>query len=275
MLTSIAACAKQHNLRLTGSFATAEAHIPSASEGLVRSFSDIDLLSEQDLSAGSEHEISTNLLQSAARMGLSVSGVSIRSEALIAQLPHACDWREEALDEILAADSIALRRFWTAVAAIEGTIVVAKCKHRRTEEVIAYVTAKFWFMLVKLAALMQGTILRSYRSMVDWSLLHWELLPVEHLFDIKVGDINTLMLDSAEMLFADEVLSDLCGGDVACAALAEDVRLFARDAMPLRPAHYFELAQQNAYSETLRRIERYENQKLRRAQMSSVPVPER
>src|SRR5437764_1388321 len=94
MEDAIAECLSGNRLRLIGSWASGEAHIPNfTAEKVVHSFSDIDLVSIGDLQPHQKSYIQGKLDASAKSLGLQISGVSIRSISELNHLPHACDWR--------------------------------------------------------------------------------------------------------------------------------------------------------------------------------------
>jgi hypothetical protein len=262
VMAAIAKCQSRYRLRPSGSWATQEAHLPHPVNGIVHSFSDIDLITETELPPFQQRRIRHMLEYSAQSAGIRLTGVSIRPEHNFSSLPHACGWSRAALRRTMSCDRRAFLGFWTAIAAIEATITAVRQRDCPAREVASYVAAKFFFTLVRNVALVNGVVLVSYQDLCNWVCERTRDIPIFELYRIKTGKLLTLPEPLLDSTLGDGVLSALLGPVEPAATIARDVLAYSRGTAALRPLRYAAIAEDLAPDEAARKVARWEATKV-------------
>lgn len=180
------------SLFLIGSWATNEGHVPS-DMGSASSLSDVDLISETDLTSAERDSVRLLIQEALASAGLRVTGVSIRSKTDFIGLPHARAWSSEAATTLSLRQRHHLLAFWSAVGGIEAAITLRRTNDVCREQRASYGVAKFFFTYVRNAALCEGQTISSYRALSTWAAarsIHADA--VWAALGIKLGVLNHL-----------------------------------------------------------------------------------
>lgn len=150
--------------RLTGSWATSEAHLPPPLQGWVASFSDVDLVVPSNLSPFHRSAIVDTVVAYAVRACLSLARVSVRSKDEMDLLPHSAVWKKASRPN--ASDAKALLIFWTSISVVEAAILACRFPDR-PEEARSYGMAKVFLTLVRNAQFLRGCSPPSYHALVQ------------------------------------------------------------------------------------------------------------
>jgi hypothetical protein len=255
---AIATCQRRYRLRPVGSWATGEAHLPRPLNGVVHSFSDIDLITETELPPSLQQRIRLLLECSTQRAGINITGVSIRPKHDFSSLPHASVWSRAALRRTMICDQKAFLGFWTAIAAIEGAITGFRHRDCPAREVASYVAAKFFFTLVRNIALVNGVVLVSYQDLCNWVTEKRRGIPILELYRVKTGKLLTLPMPIINSSIGDEVLAALLEHAEPAATIAREVHAYSCGTDVLRPLTYAAIAENLALDEAARKVARWE-----------------
>lgn len=255
-------CERSFHVRLIGSWATGEAHMPPLSRGFAWSFSDIDLIAECRLSDDQKRQIRSHLFTKAQLSGVKFTRVSIRPLKAFSGLPHACHWNPSELQRLVRSDRNRVLCFWTAIAALEGAITLIGDKYHLRQEVASYVIAKLFCTMVKNAALFDGEILTSYRDLCAWGNSKVSGLPMADLYAVKTGRLSVLSARSARILLGDGSLRRLLGSAITAADIVRELCEHASRGSVGHPMRYAAIAALFADNNATRQIVDYEVAKL-------------
>ena len=268
LIRTIAQCERDYGLRLVGSCATGEMHLPVRRDGVIRSMSDVDLIALRNLTQHQRRHICKTIQDAGAKFGLQFSGVSIRAQSDFVGLPHSCLWRPSGLDGLLRTDRDAVLCFWTTIAVIESAITAIRNRQLPERQVKAYAVAKFFYTLARNLALLDRQILRSYRDLSHWISARIPHAPSIELLGVKTGTSRSLSPQAVEVLFGDSTLQILLGSSERMVAMCHDVARYYYGSVPLDACLYTRLASSTAPDEKCLSIAYYERSKLNEALVS-------
>lgn len=228
---------------LAGSWRTEEAHFPPRFEGIVRSFSDVDVLINRPPDAGQALQIAAAVRTLADSYGVAIAKVSVRSRAEIEGF-----WHPDYVDRMATHPQHSGRYllFWALVGAIEALSSPAgTCRCGRS-----YLAVKFFFKLARNMLLFQGVHPGTYRALA--SAVSASLVPhaaVQRAYVLKLGRMplfNTTAADWDVLLSPStwarlaRRCADPSSAD-AIAALVADIRAWHRSGILPKVGHCLEM----------------------------------
>ena len=261
---------KDNSLKLTGSWQTAEPHLPESRTRFSRSFSDVDLLSSGHLDASKKREYENGIRCALWNVGIDVRRVSIRERSRIALLPHAAEWDAPPSTRFYVADPAAFLVFWTAVGITEYVLLVSGVEEQDLAAAKAYATVKLFYGIARNTAILRGQVLTSYASLTTWCSDTCLGRYADLMYSVKVGidrhgEANTV----PELLTPHRVARLTSVANVQNAAPAvERMVLDLRNAQPNGLAacarSSLRMAAKNVYGPGLQTVVDYQRKKLDR-----------
>lgn len=258
------------SLRLIGSWASNEPHLPPKINDWIHSFSDIDLIYGGVLRAHARSAIISQLHQAAESVQVHISTVSLRTHREMSALPHAVEWNLTDQSPSFMPNAAQYLRFWTAISAIESAIRKYQHDEEDLSKVASYCIAKFFFTLVRNIGILRALKFQSYVAISQWVNAEWKGLPFAEAYYIKIGSLTTLEATTAEQLIGTKAVERLLGHTSfssetsTIAILARDLLNLLQHGKELRPLLYLQIAQECAYNSPLSRVVEYERRKLMR-----------
>jgi hypothetical protein len=178
--------------RLAGSWRTDEAHFPPRSHGIVRSFSDVDVLVPRPPNADQAIQIAAAVRALADSHGVAIAKVSVRSQAEIDGFWHLENVRRMATHPQRSGRYLL---FWSLIGAMEALSSPAgTCRSGRS-----YLAVKFFFKLARNLLLFQGVRPGTYRELA--SAVSASLVPhgaVQRAYVLKLGRVPFLITTEAD-----------------------------------------------------------------------------
>lgn len=228
---------------LAGSWRTEEAHCPPRFEGVVRSFSDVDILINRPPDAGQALQIAAAVRTLADSHGFAIAKVSVRSRAEIEGF-----WHPDYVGRIATHPQHSGRYllFWALVGAIEALSSPAgTCEGGRS-----YLAVKFFFKLARNMLLFRGERPGSYRSLA--SAVSDSLVPhaaVQRAYLLKLGRMPLFNISAADwgVLLSPTTWARLarrCADPTSAdsiAALVADIRAWHRSGILPEVGPYLEM----------------------------------
>ncbi len=252
-------------VRVNGSWSTGDVHLPTSGNRSVRSFSDVDLVTANPIDASAAEAIRSRILDVASGRGVLLTGVSLRSQQDLSKLPHAATLPDNGYEWPQGATSQRAIVFWANVAALEAAITLRR--HETVDRAVAssYIIGKFFFTLVRNAALSSGRVLFGYSELCDWADRRLRHLPLVAALEVKRGDRDSLSQREAEDLLSPSAVGRLASARVEVCSLAADVLRTRVTTLPLPVQRYVSQSAELAYSPATRRVVEREERKYRLA----------
>ena len=247
----------KYGLKVSGSWALGEAHLPSKKDGLIFSFSDVDIVTMLELEQRHITMVSNKVKSLAYSCGLIIKNVSIRSgnEMMtlwnIRKLKHVTDRYTFAKDRFLA--------FWTVMAGIE-TAILEKVYASEPFPVLSYGLAKFFFKLSRNLCILKGNESICYYSIANAIYNLYPCSAITLAYKIKTGDLDELTTSDAKMLlsrrYINMVASQIYDEDMASivVAICEHILSWHAYQKQLPISEYFEYANTLAGDSHLRDV---------------------
>jgi len=258
------------SLRLIGSWATNEAHLPYSPDGLIESLSDIDLVNYKPITSSERKNIKEKIIRSANKSNLSLDSISIRCYEEMKELPHINKTRIRDQKFSSQEQKSKFLVFWTAVSCIENCIRIRKYNHYDQSALHWYSVTKFIFTLIRNIGFLTGLRFRSYLSLCNWISNKWKTIPHKKIYKIKTGFTSKLALDALEKIIGNSVVENIlkdyqfCGAINTICRFAEQHFDLMKGKNQLQPDTFFSIGRKVAWGKPLNEVLAYEMSKLRK-----------
>lgn len=192
-------------LKVSGSWATHEAHIPKSATDYIYSFSDLDIVTEREVDRFCESEIKATIHNVAYKSKILLNNISVRKAVEIKELWNINRYKIQGLDSI---DADAFLGFWTIIGAIEAAILEKNCGGHPTSPT-SYGFAKFFLKFLNNLCVINNYFPNCYYSAAIFMSRKCPSPEIFLAYGVKTGAITELSFDSANQLLSSEFLKIL------------------------------------------------------------------
>ncbi|MBI5686101.1 MAG: hypothetical protein HZC54_13595 [Verrucomicrobia bacterium] len=267
--SAIKVCLEQYpSLRVGGSWASGEPHLPAVCGGWIHSLSDIDLVLVNDLAVSERGGIISHIQGEAKQARVRLAGISMKKQHGVTDSLHPAEVRPTDENNRCQLDPVYYLHFWSAISSFECSIRERRFGMENRRCVASYSASKFFFTLLRNIGVLRGHRFQSYAALSRWAKALWTELPVCEAYDIKVGNIPELSdvvvegligKDTVRLVLDNEKMSGAIPG---VTSLAADVLGSLYGSESLCPTQYLQAARNAVYARHLSAFVDYVESKL-------------